>query len=127
MSTSTSTSPSRWQRLSGPVKIGLLAAALGIALAIVGIIRGNVPLNLVSIFLALLISGGAWGVVAWAVATAAADVDADLAEAEAGPPPAEAPAEPAPQPEAEVGTEPAAALEDSEGVIPPSPEAPDNT
>lgn len=70
------------RRLSGPVKIGLGAAALGIVLALIGIARGNVPLNLVSIALALLISGGSWGVVAWAIATAAADVDADLAEAE---------------------------------------------
>ena len=79
----TNTTPeTRRRRLSGPLKIGLIAAALGITLAIIGIARGNVPLNLLSIGLALLISGGSWGLVAWAVATAAADVDADLAEAE---------------------------------------------
>ncbi len=71
------------RRLSGPLKIGLGAAALGIALALVGIARGNVPLNPVSVLLALLISGGSWGLVAWAVATAAYDVEADLSEAEA--------------------------------------------
>ncbi len=70
------------RRLSGPLKIGLVAAALGLTLAIIGIARGNVPLNPLSIGMALLISGGSWGLVAWAVATAAADVDADLAEAE---------------------------------------------
>lgn len=59
-----------------------MAAGLGLALAVVGILRGNVPLNPLSLFLALLISGGSWGLVAWAVATAAADVDADLEEAE---------------------------------------------
>lgn len=75
-------SSSRWQRLSGPVKVGLVAAVLGLVLAIVGIVRGNVPLNLISIFLALLISGGSWGLVAWAIATAARDVDADLEQAE---------------------------------------------
>jgi len=64
------------------LKIGLVAAALGIALALVGIARGNVPLNPTSVLLALLISGGSWGLVAWAVATAAYDVEADLAEAE---------------------------------------------
>ncbi len=74
--------PSR-RRLSGPLKIGLVAAALGMALAIVGIARGNVPLNVTSVALALLISGVSWGVVAWAVATAAKDVESDLAEAEA--------------------------------------------
>ena len=71
------------RRLSGPLKIGIVAAALGIALALVGIARGNVPLNPGSILLALLISGGSWGLVAWAVATAAYDVEADLTEAEA--------------------------------------------
>ncbi|MEZ4768757.1 MAG: hypothetical protein R2844_10070 [Caldilineales bacterium] len=81
MSTSNET-PSR-RRLSGPLKIGIGAAALGIALALVGIARGNVPLNVTSVLLALLISGGSWGLVAWAVATAAYDVEADIAEAEA--------------------------------------------
>lgn len=83
MTASTNPSPPFWRRLSGPMKVGLIAAALGLILAIVGIARGNVPLNPLSIFLALLISGGSWGLVAWAVATAARDVDADLAEADA--------------------------------------------
>ena len=81
MSTKQSSSKSRWQRLSGPMKIGLIVAALGVILALVGIARGNVPLNPLSILLALVISGGTWGLVAWAVATAARDVDADLAAA----------------------------------------------
>ena len=59
---------------------GLICAALGMLLAIVGIIRGNVPLNPVSILLALLISGGSWGVVSWAITTAVVDVEHDLAE-----------------------------------------------
>jgi hypothetical protein len=50
------------------------------ALAIVGIIKGTVPANPLSIFLALLISGGSWGVVSWAVATAIVDVERDAAE-----------------------------------------------
>lgn len=69
------------QRLSGPLRIALGAAALGLLLAIIGIARGQVPLNPLSIFLALFISGGAWGLVAWAIATAAADVEADVAAA----------------------------------------------
>jgi len=67
-------------RLGLPLRVGLICAALGILLAIVGIIRGNVPLNPVSILLALLISGGSWGVVSWAVTTAVVDVERDLAE-----------------------------------------------
>lgn len=74
---------SRWRQLSGPLRIAIIAAIIGMALAIVGIVRGNVPLNLLSIVLALLISGGSWGLVAWAIATAAYDVEADLAEVDA--------------------------------------------
>jgi hypothetical protein len=86
MSTSTADKPSFWKRLSIPLRIGLIAAALAILLALVGIARGNVPLNPLSILLALLISGGSWGLVAWAVATAAVDVENDVAEAEQGEP-----------------------------------------
>ena len=69
-----------WRRLGLPLRVGLICAGLGMALAVVGIARGAVPLNPLSIFLALLISGGSWGVVSWAVATAVVDVERDLAE-----------------------------------------------
>ena len=59
----------------------MIVVYIVILLAIIGIFRGQVPLNPLSIFLALLISGGSWGVVSWAVATAAVDVDRDLEEA----------------------------------------------
>lgn len=70
------------RRLSLPLKIALGFAALGIALTVVGIARGNVPLNPASIGMALLIGGGSWFLVAWAVAAAAVDVEEDVAEAE---------------------------------------------
>lgn len=70
------------RRMSTPLKIGLSAAVLAMALAVVGIVRGAVPLNPLSIGLALLISAASWGIVAWAIATAAQDVDADVAAAE---------------------------------------------
>ncbi|MDW8318348.1 MAG: hypothetical protein RMN53_10960 [Anaerolineae bacterium] len=76
--TSQPSQPAR-RGLPGPVKIGLIAAGLALGLALIGIARGNVPLNPLSIALALLISAGSWGIVAWAVATAAADVEDDLA------------------------------------------------
>ncbi len=63
-----------------PPAVGIVFALLGITLAVIGIIRGNVPLNPLSIFLALFISGGSWGVVSWAVATAVMDVEQDIAE-----------------------------------------------
>jgi hypothetical protein len=67
-------------RLGLPLRVGIICAALGMILAMVGIIRGNVPLNPTSILLALLISGGSWGVVSWAITTAVVDVEHDLAE-----------------------------------------------
>jgi hypothetical protein len=69
------------KQLSGPVKIGLIAAAIAILLVIIGTLRGNVPTNPLSILMALLIGGVSWFVVAWAIATAARDVESDLAEA----------------------------------------------
>ena len=68
------------QKLSTPLKIGLSFGLLGIILTIVGIVRGNVPLNPASIGMALLIGGGVWFLVSWAVATAAVDVEQDSEE-----------------------------------------------
>jgi hypothetical protein len=68
---------SRWRRTPLPLRVALIFAAAGIILAIVGIIKGAVPQNPLSIFLALLISGGSWGIVSWAVATAIVDVESD--------------------------------------------------
>lgn len=74
------TAPSRWARIPLALRVGLIFAAAGIALAVVGIIRGTVPGNPLSILLALLISGGSWGVVSWAVTTAIVDVERDVSE-----------------------------------------------
>ena len=67
-------------KFSGPIKVGLVFGLLGILLTVVGIVRGNVPLQPASIGMALLIGGGVWFVVAWAVATAATDVEQDTIE-----------------------------------------------
>ncbi|MCB0089896.1 MAG: hypothetical protein KDE54_18450 [Caldilineaceae bacterium] len=64
--------------LSLPLKVGFTFGALGILLTVVGIVRGNVPLHPASIGVALLIGGGFWFLVSWAVATAAVDVEGDL-------------------------------------------------
>jgi hypothetical protein len=74
-------------KLSLPLRVGLVFAFLGIVLAVVGILRGNVPAKPLSIFLALLISGGSWGLVSWAVATAVVDVERDVGEATGTPAP----------------------------------------
>lgn len=74
------TTGSRLSRLSLALRVGLLCAALGLILAVIGIVRGVVPLNPLSILLALLISGGSWFVVSWAITTAVVDVERDAAE-----------------------------------------------
>jgi hypothetical protein len=51
---------------------------LGLLLTGIGILRGNVPPQPASIAVALLIGGGVWFLVAWAVAAAAVDVERDV-------------------------------------------------
>ena len=64
-------------RFNRSVQIGLGFGLIGLLLTIIGIGRGNVPLHPASIAMALLIGGGVWFVVSWAVATAASDVEQD--------------------------------------------------
>lgn len=66
------------QRISLPIKIGLGFGIAGLLLTIIGIFRGQVPVQPLNILVALLIGFGAWFVVAWAVATAAVDVEKDI-------------------------------------------------
>lgn len=67
-------------RFTLPVKIGLGFGFAGLLLTIVGIARGQAPLAPLNIAIALLIGGGVWFVVAWAVASAAVDVEKDLSD-----------------------------------------------
>jgi hypothetical protein len=74
---------SLWRRLNGPAKIGLVCAALGILLTIVGILRDpTTPVTAWSLGMGTLIAGGTWGLVSWAIATAAVEVERDVADAE---------------------------------------------
>jgi len=86
VTTAESDSPKRknlWRRLNGPTKIGLVCAAIGILLTIIGIFRDpTTPVNAWSLGMGALISGGTWGLVSWAIATAAVEVERDVAEAE---------------------------------------------
>ncbi|MGD8488903.1 MAG: hypothetical protein PVG54_16680 [Anaerolineae bacterium] len=64
----------RWRALSGPVKIGLGFGLIGAVLTVTGLLTGNLaPLTARSLLLGILLGGGSWGVVSWAVAAAAAD------------------------------------------------------
>ena len=70
-----------WQQLNGPTKIGLVFAVTGIVLTVAGIFRDpTTPVTAWSLGMGILISGGTWGVVSWAIATAAVEVERDLAE-----------------------------------------------
>jgi len=75
-----------WKRLSGPVKIGIFFGGLAIVMAVAGLIKGSAtaPLTARSLIMAIIISGGTWGLVSWAIATAAVDVERDVAEAQMG-------------------------------------------
>lgn len=81
-----------WQRLDGPLKIGLTFALLGILLTIIGIFRDpTTPVTAWSLGIGSLISGGTWGLVSWAIATAAVEVEQDVRQAEGESGQAEAP------------------------------------
>jgi hypothetical protein len=67
-----------WVRLGRPVQIGLVLGLIGALLTVVGLFTGNfAPLTLRSVVLGVLLGGGSWGVVSWAIASAASDVLAD--------------------------------------------------
>lgn len=71
----------RWKKLAGPVKIGLVVGFVGALLTVIGLLAGNLaPLTVWSLVLGILLGGGSWGVVAWAIASAAADAIEDSEE-----------------------------------------------
>lgn len=72
-----------WNRLNGPLKIGLSFALAGILLTVIGIFRDpGTPITAWSLIVGSLISGGVWGLVSWAIATAAVTVENDIAAGE---------------------------------------------
>jgi uncharacterized membrane protein YqjE len=64
-----------WRRLGTPVKIGLVFAILAGLMALVGwLVRPDyTSRSLLSLFLAVSISAGTWGLVSWAIAAAAVE------------------------------------------------------
>lgn len=82
-----------WTRLSGPVKIGLVLGVVGALLTVIGLFTGDfAPLTVRTVLLGILLGGGSWGVVSWAIAAAASD--AVESTPGAGEPEAEAPKDP---------------------------------
>lgn len=69
-----------WNRLNGPLKIGLSFALIAIILFIIGLFRDpGTPVNAWSLTVGSLISGVVWGLIFWAIATAAVTVEEDVA------------------------------------------------
>jgi hypothetical protein len=70
---------SLWKRISGPIKIGMLFAIIAALMALVGWIARPTytSRSLLSLFLAIVISAGTWGLVSWAIAAAAVEVGRD--------------------------------------------------
>lgn len=70
--------------LHGPLLIGVIAAAIAIALSVFGMVRNPeaTPLNVRSLLLVVVLAGGSWGLIAWAVATAAVEAGKDEMEEE---------------------------------------------
>ncbi len=65
--------------LHGPVLIGVIAALIAIGLSIFGMVRNpeGTPVNLRSLLLVIVLAGGSWGLIAWAIATAAVEAGKD--------------------------------------------------
>lgn len=70
-----------WKRLSTPVRIGLALGFIGALLTVVGLFTGDfAPLTVRSLLLGILLGGGSWGVVSWAIASVASDAMSDPTE-----------------------------------------------
>jgi hypothetical protein len=69
--------------LHGPVLVGVIAALIAIGLSVFGMVRNPdaTPLNLRSLLLVVVLAGGSWGLIAWAIATAAVEAGKDEEEA----------------------------------------------
>ena len=70
-----------WRRLGVPGRIGLVLGLLGAVLTVLGLVFGNLAtLTVKSVLLGILIGGGSWGIVSWAIASAAVDATSDEEE-----------------------------------------------
>jgi hypothetical protein len=64
----------RWKKLGSPIQIGLVLGLIGALLTVIGLLMGNLaPPTARSIILGIVLGGGSWGVVSWAIAAVAAD------------------------------------------------------
>ncbi len=68
----------RHSRPGGPIIVGTCFAVLAIVLTLVGLWRED-NLSLRNIVLGIVLCGGTWGLVSWAIASAVVQVDEDVA------------------------------------------------
>ncbi len=65
-----------WNRVSGPIKVGLIVGILAALLALFGWFREGFP-DPLALLIVLVVGAGTWGVVAWAIAEAVRGVEED--------------------------------------------------
>jgi hypothetical protein len=65
--------------LRGPILVGVIAALVAIGLSLFGMLTNPnaTPLTVRSFLLVIVIAGGSWGLIAWAIATAAVEAGKD--------------------------------------------------
>lgn len=65
--------------LRGPVLAGVIAAVIAIVLSLFGMLTNPnaTPLTIRSFLLVVVIAGGSWGLITWAIATAAVEAGKD--------------------------------------------------
>jgi hypothetical protein len=68
-----------WRRISGPTKVAIVCATIAIVLTVVGQLRHPDQVTVRSMLMGILIGGGSWGLVSWAIAYAAWDVESEIA------------------------------------------------
>ena len=67
-----------WARADLPLKVGILCGLLGAVLAAVGLVRGaSEPFSWRGLAMAILLAGGSWGLVSWALTMAIMEVGQD--------------------------------------------------
>lgn len=71
-----------WRRLSSPCKVAIVCASIAILLTVVGQLRHPEQMTVRSLVMGILIGGGSWGLVSWAIAYAAWDVESEIAAQE---------------------------------------------
>ena len=67
-----------WKQLGAAVKIGLVLGLIGALLTVIGLLMGNLALLTArSLVLGVILGGGSWGVVGWAIAAVAGEAMAE--------------------------------------------------